>query len=593
MDLPRPRTFSHRLLAFTTVSVGLAVTLVCGTLALHEVVEVRARASDLAATQAHLAALALGGSAATADAEATRNTLRPLLALEGSAGLAVVAHSGEELASVSRSERVADLLGETLRYRSDRVVGAPGGLLLASVPLPGPAAGGGGASLRYAFDPAALRSDLLGGLALCLAAGVLAWSVAMLLAWKLKRNLVAPVAELNGVARRVRDESDYRLRAIRFADDELGELTDTFNEMLARVEAADEDLQKSRRRLEARVAGATAELTEALGEARAASVAKSRFLANMSHEIRTPMTAILGYSHMLRDPEQTAEERLDCIETVCRNGNHLLGIVNDILDVSKIEAGAMTVERLDTPLIQLVADVASVTRIQALEKGIGFRVAFEGAVPDRIVTDPTRFRQVLINLVGNAVKFTRTGGVEVRTSFEGAAHAGGGQLRIEVRDTGIGMTPEQVDRLFRAFTQADDSTSRRFGGSGLGLVIARELAVMLGGDVSVESEAGRGSCFRVDLEVELPAGAGCARGSPRRRSRRWRRTPSPPTRRPSKSGRRRACGSCSARTARTTGASSAASSAGPGRRWSSPRTGPSASTRRRPPTGPASPSASS
>ena len=507
MTLPRPRTFRHRLLALVTVTAALAVALVCAAVAVHQVREAHARGWEMAATQAKVVALSAGAAVAEADAAAAEGALRAALPFEGALGAEARDAGGATLASFHRTPKAASFFERLGPLGAGRVRHTVDGALVVVEPIRRPGDREAVGTLRYAFDPAGLRAGLLAGLLECVGAGVVAWTAAMLLAWKLAGNLVGPVAELNAVAQRVRDGNDYRIRAVQYGDDELGELTVTFNGMLARVEAADEELQKGRRRLEARVKGATAELREALEAARAASVAKSHFLANMSHEIRTPMTAILGYSHMLQDPNQTDEERLDCVQTVHRNGNHLLGIVNDILDVSKIEAGAMTVERLDTPLIQLIADVASVTRIQAVSKGIGFQVAFDGPVPDRVVTDPTRFRQVLINLVGNAVKFTQTGGVEVRTRFEPDPSDGAGRLFLTVRDTGIGMSPEQLDRLFTAFTQADESTSRRFGGSGLGLVIAKQLAVMLGGDVSVRSQPGVGSCFEVGYAVELPAGA--------------------------------------------------------------------------------------
>ena len=511
MPLPRAWTFRHRLLALVTATAALAVAGVCAAVAVHQVREAHTQGWEAVQTQARVLALHAAAAVAAGDAAAAQDALRSAAPFPGAAGAEAFDAGGVELAAYHRTPAAAAFfggLGPVSAGRSRRPVE---GMMLAVEPIHRPGNGEVVGFLRHALDPTHLQTGLAVSLLECLAAGLLAWTAAMLLAWKLAGNLVGPVAELNGVAQRVRDQKDYRLRAKRYGDDELGELTETFNGMLARVEAADEELHKSRRRLEARVAGATSELREALEAAKAASVAKSRFLANMSHEIRTPMTAILGYSHTLLDPELTEAERLDCVQTVHRNGNHLLGIVNDILDVSKIEAGAMTVERLDTPLVELIADVASATRIQAQAKGIGFELRFDGPVPDKVVTDPTRFRQVLINLVGNAVKFTEVGQVELRTRFEPDPEPGAvpsaGQLVITVRDTGIGMSPEQLGRLFQAFSQADESTSRRFGGSGLGLVIARQLAVMLGGEVTVRSQEGVGSCFEVAYAAKLPRGA--------------------------------------------------------------------------------------
>jgi PAS domain S-box-containing protein len=222
---------------------------------------------------------------------------------------------------------------------------------------------------------------------------------------------------------------------------------------------------------------------------------KSEFLANMSHEIRTPMTAILGYTDLLSDPEACASDRADYIETIRRNGEHLQRIINDILDLSKIEAGKMALERVACSPVQLVSEVASLMRPRAIGKGLQLDVQFQGPLPARIQADPTRVRQILMNLVGNAVKFTETGHVKMGLRMLD------GTLRFEVTDTGIGITPEARARLFTAFSQADASTTRRFGGTGLGLTISTRLAQMLGGNVAVESTPGEGSTFFLTLDT--------------------------------------------------------------------------------------------
>ena len=224
-----------------------------------------------------------------------------------------------------------------------------------------------------------------------------------------------------------------------------------------------------------------------------ANRAKSEFLANMSHEIRTPMTAIIGYADLLLDPETTGAEQRAHIQTIRRNGEHLLSILNDILDLSKIEAGRMTTEKVACSPSAIIVDVASLMRVRAAEKGLFFEVQYQTQIPETIESDPTRVRQVLMNLVGNAIKFTKTGGVRVlaRCLPDGDAS----KLEIEVVDTGIGLSPEQRSTLFQPFVQADSSTTRQFGGTGLGLAICRRLACMLGGDISVDSSLGRGSSF--------------------------------------------------------------------------------------------------
>jgi PAS domain S-box-containing protein len=237
-------------------------------------------------------------------------------------------------------------------------------------------------------------------------------------------------------------------------------------------------------------------LAEAAERAEAASRSKSEFLANMSHEIRTPMTAILGYAEMLS--LEAAHDRALVEEysaTIRRNGDHLLSIINDILDISKIEAGKMEIERIETDPGAVAREVIALMGVRASGKAIMLEAAVGEDVPEVIVCDPVRLRQILTNLVGNAIKFTELGSVVLRVMLRD------GQICFEVEDTGIGMTEEQVTRLFGAFEQADSSTTRRFGGSGLGLRISQRLAWMMGGDLTVRSRPGEGSVFVCTLPL--------------------------------------------------------------------------------------------
>lgn len=237
--------------------------------------------------------------------------------------------------------------------------------------------------------------------------------------------------------------------------------------------------------------------------AEAASRAKSEFLANTSHEIRTPMTAILGYAELLADHGARNAAQPECLEyiaTLRRNGEHLLSIINDILDLSKIEAGRMTVERIPTRIEQILMDIESLMRVKAGEKNLSLEIRKTTPIPETILTDPVRLRQILVNVVGNALKFTERGGVWVRVSID-EPKGSNPQLRIEVEDTGIGMTPQQTSRIFDAFEQADSTTTRKFGGTGLGLCISRRLARMLGGDLTATSAPGRGSTFTLTVQT--------------------------------------------------------------------------------------------
>lgn len=237
------------------------------------------------------------------------------------------------------------------------------------------------------------------------------------------------------------------------------------------------------------------EIRHARIAAEAANRAKSTFLANMSHEIRTPLTAIVGYADLLFDTHQSNSDRLNCINTIRRNSDHLLAIINDILDISKIEAGEMRLERIACSPSDIVHEVASLMRVRAMDRRLTFEVLFDTPIPRTIRSDPTRLRQVLINLVGNAIKFTERGSVQVRVRMDRGDQHRAPQLCFEVIDTGIGMTPEQITGLFEPFAQADSTTTRRFGGTGLGLSISRRLVEMLRGQISVRSEVGRGTTF--------------------------------------------------------------------------------------------------
>ena len=238
---------------------------------------------------------------------------------------------------------------------------------------------------------------------------------------------------------------------------------------------------------------------------------KSEFIANTSHELRTPLTAILGYAEILSERVDSHDEEASAAcETIVRNGEHLLQIINDILDFSKLDAGAGSVRREPTDPMLVVNDVIALMRVRAKEKGLALDFALSTRVPRQIDTDPVRLRQVLVNLIGNALKFTDSGGVEIELGYDSGARAG--RMTFAVKDTGIGLTTAQQNRLFEPFAQADGSIERRHGGTGLGLAISRRYARMLDGDIDMQSAAGKGSTFTLwislppqkDVELWLP-----------------------------------------------------------------------------------------
>ena len=494
----RRRSIRGKLTLLVLASVGVAVALVTGVLAWRDGERETRAALDRLGSAAKVTA------AMSEEATAAGDRQRAYAALRAIAQMPDIAYARIELPNGA-------LLAETgagVRLTSDIAADAGGGASIANL------IGSHTAEVRAPIFYAGHRvgqvvmlgklddglARLMSSLLLSLGAGLAAALVGLMVAARLQRRIAGPVVALTEAMQAVRESHDYDQTAKVEADDEVGDLVAGFNDMLAEIRSRDEAIAAHLVGLEHTVAERTVDLKIAKEAAEAASVAKSDFLATMSHEIRTPMNGVMVMAEMLAAGELPPKQRRFA-EVIAKSGASLLAIINDILDFSKIEAGKLELEALPADPADIVEDCLALFWERARAKGLDLSAHIDPAMPALIETDPTRLRQVIGNLVNNAIKFTESGAVMVQAMPRGA------MLRIAVRDTGIGIPQHKIPGLFEAFTQADQSTTRRFGGTGLGLAICRRLAEAMGGKLTATSELGKGSVFALDLPMKALAPA--------------------------------------------------------------------------------------